>query len=69
MTTHIDKFLERVQGNKTKGSQTFVMTMNDACGLEQDIRYIIEKLISAEQQLKDQPDQSVLEVKISGGSF
>lgn len=66
---HIQRFVERLQGQEARGGRDFVMTIKDAKDLHADIT----KLLLTNEQLREsvqmaQQDQ-VITVDMSGGSF
>lgn len=69
MSIHLQKFIERVRANDTKGGKDFVMPMKDAKGMAADLTELLLELRAFQTAaLKSQTDQ-VIELKIDGGKF
>ena len=69
MSTHLLKFIERVQGYESRGSKDFIMSMADAKNLHADITRLLLELNNL-RETRIQPEQdSVINVQMDGGSF
>ena len=69
MTAHLQRFVDRVQGLEARGSRDFTMPMSDAKGVAADLTRILLELNELKQQALTAPEDQVIEVKMSGGSF
>lgn len=73
MSLHINRFIDRIKANESRGQKDFVMSMSDAKDLHADIT----KLLLTLQVLLDERQNSsansttddVKIVEIQGGSF
>jgi len=71
MTIHLNKFVERVQGQQARGARDFIMSIKDAQDLHADItRLLLELQALREQTVRTlQKDTEVITVKMEGGTF
>jgi len=71
MTIHLNKFVERVQGQQARGARDFIMSIKDAQDLHADItRLLLELQALREQTVQTlQKDTEVITVKMEGGTF
>jgi hypothetical protein len=70
MSLHLQKFVDRVQGNESRGLKDFTMTMTDAKALHADLtRLLIELQTLRESVSKKTQDEEVITVNMDGGSF
>jgi len=58
-----------MQGHRARGAQNFVMTMTDAEQLNNDIQHLLHLFKTLEKQVQDLEQQTMIEVKIHGGTF
>ena len=69
MTIHLQKFVDRVRGQESRGARDLVMTMNEARDLHADIT----RLLLALQNLQEQQIKTVvaetIQVEIKGGEY
>jgi len=70
MSLHINRFIDRIKANESRGQRDFIMTMAEAKDLHADIT----KLLLHIQALSAQPqssgtDKQVLQIEVQGGSF
>ena len=69
MSIHLQKFIERVRANDSKGGKDFVMPMKDAKGMAADLTELLLELRTLQKAgLSAQSDQ-ILEIKVDGGKF
>jgi hypothetical protein len=68
MTIHLNKFIDRVQGQDARGSRDFVMTMAEAKNLHADLTRLLLELRDLREQSKPQ-EIPVITVRMEGGSF
>ena len=70
MSIHINKFIDRVKANESRGQRDFIMTMAEAKDLHSDITKLLLHIQSlAVQQQSSGVSQQVLEVEVRGGTF
>jgi hypothetical protein len=69
MTIHLNRFIDRVQGQEARGSRDFVMTMSDARDLQIDITRLLLTLNDLREQLAATTVDSTITVRMDGGSF
>jgi len=70
MTTHLNKFVDRVRGAEARGVKDFTMSMNDARDLHADItRLLIELNSLREAVVAKTNEESVVTLEINGGTF
>jgi len=71
MTIHLSKFIERVQGQQSRGARDFIMSLKDAQDLHADItRLLLELQALREHAVKTlQKDDEVITVNMNGGTF
>jgi hypothetical protein len=71
MTIHLSKFIERVQGQQSRGARDFIMSLKDAQDLHADItRLLLELQALREHAVATlQKDTEVITVKMDGGTF
>ena len=71
MTTHLQKFVDRLQGFEARGAKDFIMPVVDAKGMHADLTRLLLELttlkeaVAVESAKKDE----VITVKMDGGSF
>jgi hypothetical protein len=70
MTTHLQRFVDRVRGADARGARDFTMSMADAKDLHADITRLLLDL----QQLRELAQEKTIEmqpitVEVRGGSF
>ena len=69
MTIHLQKFVDRVRGQESRGARDLVMTMNEARDLHADITRLLLALQNLQEQQIKTANTDVLKVEIQGGSF
>jgi len=70
MTIHLNKFVERVQGQQARGARDFIMSMKDAQDLHADItKLLLELRALREQTVQTLQQEEVITVKMNGGTF
>lgn len=66
---HINRFIDRVEGHDARGSRDFVMSMTDARALHADITRLLSQVAELRDQAETANKDSMIEVKIGGGTF
>ena len=69
MTIHLNKFVERVQGQQARGARDFIMSMKDALDLHADITRLLLELQALREQTVQTLQQETITVKMDGGAF
>jgi len=69
MSLHIQRFVDRVQGNESRGAKDFVMSMSDARAMHADLTRMLldlnELRVAAAQKQQDE----VITVEVKGANF
>ena len=70
MSLHINRFIDRIKANESRGQRDLIMTMAEAKDLHADITKLLLHIhtLVAQQQSSDDNKQ-VLEVQVQGGAF
>jgi hypothetical protein len=70
MSTHIQRFVDKLRGSEARGSKDFIMPISEAKDLHADITRLLIDLNSLRQALttKNTENQPSI-VEISGGNF
>ena len=66
---HLNKFIDRVQAQDSRGSRDLVMTISDARALHADITRLLAELHDLRTQVKTSNNEPAIEVRIGGGTF
>jgi hypothetical protein len=69
MTIHLTKFVDRVRAQESRGAKDFVMSMTDAKELHADITRLMLELHALRESPRNDDQNSVIQVKMTGGSF
>jgi hypothetical protein len=70
MSTHLQRFIDRVRGFEARGAKDFNMSMTDAKDLHADItRLLIDLNTLREAAIITHTQDSVVTVEIDGGTF
>jgi hypothetical protein len=69
MSIHLQRFVDRVQGNESRGLKDFTMSMTDARALHADLTRLLIELQTLREQASVQPKEEVVTVNMDGGSF
>jgi len=69
MSIHINKFIDRVKANESRGQRDFIMTMAEAKDLHSDITKLLLHIQALAAQQSSGNSQQVLEVEVKGGTF
>lgn len=68
MSIHINRFIDRIKANESRGQKDFIMSLSDAKDLHADITKL---LLSLQTLLEHQQTQqtTVSSIELDGGSF
>ena len=69
MTVHLNKFIDRVRSQESRGARDLVLTIQDARDLHADITRLLLELQRLREAAAAGPQNSVVEVRMHGGSF
>ena len=70
MSVHLQKFIDRVQGNDSRGLKDFTMSMNDAKSIHADLTRLLLELQTLREKIAAQQKQDeIITVEVGGGSF
>ena len=69
MSIHINKFIDRVKANESRGQRDLIMTMAEAKDLHSDITKLLLHIQALAVQQYSGNSQQVLEVEVKGGTF
>ena len=69
MSIHINKFIDRVKANESRGQRDFIMTMAEAKDLHSDITKLLLHIQALAAQQSSDTSNQVLEVEVKGGTF
>jgi len=70
MSVHLQRFVDRVQGNESRGLKDFTMSMSDARAMHADLtRLLIELQVLREELSVKSAQEEVIKVDVTGGSF
>ena len=69
MSLHLQRFVDRVQGNENRGLKDFTMSMTDAKALHADLTRLLIELQDLREVVATKPQEEVITVEVGGGSF
>jgi hypothetical protein len=69
LSLHINRFIDRVQGQDARGGRDLVLTMTEAKDLLADITRLLLELETARRATVSTNSEENLTIKINGGSF
>jgi hypothetical protein len=71
MSMHINKFIDRIKANESRGQRDFTMSMTEAKDLHADITKLLLSLqvLLEERQSANTGDTQVIDLQVNGGSF
>lgn len=69
MTVHLNKFIDRVRAQESRGARDLVLTIQDARDLHADITRLLLELQRLREAATAGPQNQVVEVRMQGGSF
>ena len=69
MTVHINKFIDRVRSQESRGARDLVLTIQDARDLHADITRLLLELQRLREAAAAGPENQVVEVRMNGGRF
>jgi hypothetical protein len=69
MSIHLQRFVDRVQGNESRGLKDFTMSMTDARALHADLTRLLIELQALREVVATKTQEEVITVEVGGGSF
>lgn len=70
MSIHIQRFVDKLSGAESRGARDLVLPLAEAKALHQDITRLLITLDTLRNSTeKTKPDEEVIEIQVSGGSF
>lgn len=69
MSLHINRFIDRIKANESRGQRDFVMTMAEAKDLHADITKLLLHIQTLSEQQSTDSNKTVLQVEVQGGTF
>lgn len=69
MSLHINKFIDRIKANESRGQRDFIMTMAEAKDLHADITKLLLSLQTLLEQQQTSSNNNVIEVEVKGSDF
>lgn len=70
MSIYIQRFIDRVPGVEARGGKDYTMSIVDAKGLYADITHLLLELNTLRQEsAKKDSEETIIEIKMDGGSF
>ena len=69
MTVHLNRFIDRVRAQESRGARDLVLTIQDARDLHADITRLLLELQRLRESARTVPENQVVEVRMNGGSF
>lgn len=69
MSLHINKFIDRIKAQESRGQRDFIMSMNEARDLHADITKLLLALQTVHEQSQTPQNPETIEVVVNGGSF
>ena len=69
MSLHIQRFVDRVQGNESRGAKDFVMSMTDARSMHADLTRMLLELNELRAAAAQKQQEEVITVEVKGSNF
>ena len=69
MSLHIQRFVDRVQGNESRGAKDFVMSMSDARAMHADLTRMLLELNELRAAATQKQQEEVITVEVKGSNF
>ena len=68
MSLHINRFIDKIKANESRGQRDFIMSMSEAKDLHADITKLLLAL-HALHEVDKNPEAQVVEINVEGGTF
>jgi hypothetical protein len=69
MSLHINKFIDKIKATESRGQRDFIMTINEAKDLHNDITKLLLNLQYLLDERQNSPPVQVVDVQVNGGAF
>ncbi len=69
MTIHLQKFVDRVRGQESRGARDLIMTMNEARDLHADITRLLLTLQTLQESQIKTANTDMIRVEMQGGEY
>jgi len=69
VSLHINRFIDRVQGQDARGGRDLIMTMTEAKDLLADITRLLLDLETVRRDVVNTRSDETITIKMDGGSF
>jgi hypothetical protein len=69
MSLHINKFVDRIKAQESRGQRDFIMSMNEARDLHADITKLLLVLQHHHEHAQKSQNSETIEVVVTGGTF
>ena len=69
MSLHLQRFVDRVQGNESRGLKDFTMSMTDARAMHADLTRLLLELTELRTAAAQAQQEEVITVEVKGASF
>jgi hypothetical protein len=69
MSLHINKFIDRIKANESRGQRDFIMTMTEAKDLHADITKLLLSLQTLLERQQESSEDQVINVELRGDDF
>ena len=69
MSLHLQRFVDRVQGNESRGLKDFTMSMTDARAMHADLTRLLLELTELRTAAAQKQQQEVITVEVNGAAF
>lgn len=66
---HLQKFIDRVQGTEARGLKDLSIPLTDAKAMHAELTRLLLELQTFKEAAARQPQEEVIQVAVSGGSF
>ena len=69
MSMHINRFIDKIKANESRGQRDFIMSMAEAKDLHADITKLLLHIQNLNSQQTLNSVSTVLDVQVKGGTF
>ena len=69
MSLHLQRFVDRVQGNESRGAKDFVMSMSDARAMHAELTRLLLEVNELRAAAAQKQQDEVITVEVRGASF
>jgi hypothetical protein len=69
MSLHLQRFVDRVQGNESRGLRDFTMSMSDARAMHADLTRLLMELNELRAAAAQKKQEEVITLEVKGANF